>query len=80
MGVMLAGADDALGVGFDECVRITTGAPLPVGADTVVIKEARPASTAISSLSPKENPPVRTCDWPAKISLLAKSLRVQAKC
>src|SRR3982751_3818203 len=39
VGVMLAGVDAALGVGGDECVRITTGAPLPAGADTVVIKE-----------------------------------------
>ncbi len=38
-GVMLAGAGKALHVGVDECVRITTGAPLPKGADTVVIKE-----------------------------------------
>ena len=38
-GVMLAGADAALRVGAHECVRITTGAPLPDGADTVVIKE-----------------------------------------
>ena len=38
-GVMLAGVGAALEVGHDECVRITTGAPLPLGADTVVIKE-----------------------------------------
>ena len=38
-GVMLAGVGAALEVGRDECVRITTGAPLPRGADTVVIKE-----------------------------------------
>jgi molybdopterin molybdotransferase len=38
-GVMLAGVDAALRIGRDECVRITTGAPLPDGADTVVIKE-----------------------------------------
>ena len=39
VGVMLAGAHEALRVGADECVRITTGAPLPDGADTIVIKE-----------------------------------------
>jgi molybdopterin molybdotransferase len=39
MGVMLAGTGKALHVGVDECIRITTGAPLPNGADTVVIKE-----------------------------------------
>jgi molybdopterin molybdotransferase len=38
-GVMLAGTGTALGIGADQCVRITTGAPLPEGADTVVIKE-----------------------------------------
>jgi molybdopterin molybdotransferase len=38
-GVMLAGVAEALRVGDGECVRITTGAPLPNGADTVVIKE-----------------------------------------
>ncbi len=39
LGVMLAGTHDALAIGAGECVRITTGAPLPQGADTVVIKE-----------------------------------------
>ncbi|HKE49054.1 MAG TPA: gephyrin-like molybdotransferase Glp [Rhodanobacteraceae bacterium] len=38
-GVMLAGATEALDVGEGECVRITTGAPVPRGADTVVVKE-----------------------------------------
>jgi len=38
-GTMLAGTRAALQVGADECVRITTGAPLPIGADTVVMKE-----------------------------------------
>jgi molybdopterin molybdotransferase len=38
-GVMLAGVGAALEIGPGECVRITTGAPLPRGADTVVIKE-----------------------------------------
>lgn len=38
-GTMLAGTREALHVDAGECVRITTGAPLPIGADTVVIKE-----------------------------------------
>jgi molybdopterin molybdotransferase len=38
-GTMLAGAREALQVDAGECVRITTGGPLPTGADTVVIKE-----------------------------------------
>ena len=36
-GAALAGTDAVLGQG--DCVRITTGAPIPPGADTVVIKE-----------------------------------------
>jgi molybdopterin molybdotransferase len=38
-GHVLAGADSAPSFDAGECVRITTGAPLPYGADTVVIKE-----------------------------------------
>lgn len=38
-GAILAGAPSAPVFAADECVRITTGAPLPSGADTVVIKE-----------------------------------------
>lgn len=38
-GSILAGAAAALRFGVDECVRITTGAPMPLDADTVVIKE-----------------------------------------
>jgi molybdopterin molybdotransferase len=39
IGVALAGGDTAFMPGAGECVRITTGAPLPPGTDTVVIKE-----------------------------------------
>lgn len=38
-GSVLAGAADAPDCNVGECIRITTGAPLPAGADTVVIKE-----------------------------------------
>lgn len=38
-GVTLAGGERAAEVGPGRCVRITTGAPLPPGADTVVMKE-----------------------------------------
>lgn len=38
-GEQFAGRTLALTVGANECVRITTGAPLPAGADTIVIKE-----------------------------------------
>lgn len=39
VGTRLAGDGRAAAVGEGECLRITTGAPLPRGADTVVIKE-----------------------------------------
>jgi molybdopterin molybdotransferase len=39
IGEVLAGAASAPDVGAGECVRITAGAPMPPGADTVVIKE-----------------------------------------
>lgn len=38
-GEQFAGRALGLAIGMGECVRITTGAPLPAGADTVVIKE-----------------------------------------
>ena len=39
-GEVFAGATSAPQVGTGECARITTGAPVPPGADTVVIKES----------------------------------------
>lgn len=39
VGTRLAGNGEAASVGAGECLRITTGAPLPEGADSVVIKE-----------------------------------------
>lgn len=39
VGEQFAGAASGRRVGPGECLRITTGAPLPEGADTVVIKE-----------------------------------------
>ena len=39
IGEQFAGRANGLLVGEGECVRITTGAPLPQGADTVAIKE-----------------------------------------
>ena len=39
VGEQFAGRALDLKVGAGECVRITTGAPLPIGADTVAIKE-----------------------------------------
>jgi molybdopterin molybdotransferase len=53
-GAMLAGADDALEVGAGECVRITTGAPLPRGADTVVVKENVRVEDGFAAIGPRE--------------------------
>lgn len=39
IGTRLAGSTDAFMVGKDECLRVTTGAAIPAGSDTVVIKE-----------------------------------------
>jgi molybdopterin molybdotransferase len=39
LGTCLAGDQTVVGVAAGECLRITTGAPMPEGADTVVIKE-----------------------------------------
>lgn len=39
IGDVFAGATSAPEVGTGQCVRVTTGAPMPPGADTVVIKE-----------------------------------------
>lgn len=39
VGTRLAGSARELSIGPGECLRITTGAPLPADADTVVIKE-----------------------------------------
>ena len=39
VGEVLAGAASAPAVAWGECARITTGAPMPPGTDTVVIKE-----------------------------------------
>jgi molybdopterin molybdotransferase len=39
VGEQFAGRTQSLSIGPGECVRITTGAPLPDGADTIVMKE-----------------------------------------
>lgn len=39
VGTQFAGRDAQLTVGAGEAVRITTGAPLPAGADSIVIRE-----------------------------------------
>ena len=39
VGEQFAGPGDPLGVGPGECLRVTTGAVLPIGANAVVMKE-----------------------------------------
>lgn len=39
IGEVFAGAASLPDIGTGQCVRITTGAPIPPGADTVVVKE-----------------------------------------
>ncbi|MCC7247382.1 MAG: molybdopterin molybdotransferase MoeA, partial [Lysobacter sp.] len=39
IGEQFAGRSQNYAIGPGECVRITTGAPLPTGADTILIKE-----------------------------------------
>lgn len=39
IGEQFAGVSQGLRIGAGECSRITTGAPMPAGADTVVMKE-----------------------------------------
>ncbi len=39
IGTLMAGQSFAAEIGTGECVRIMTGAPLPVGVDTVVMRE-----------------------------------------
>ncbi len=39
VGEQFAGRSRDLRIGAGECVRITTGAPLPAGADTILIRE-----------------------------------------
>ncbi|RNF85370.1 molybdopterin molybdotransferase MoeA [Montanilutibacter psychrotolerans] len=49
-GEQFAGNALGLVLGIGECVRITTGAPLPAGADSVVIKENASLSGDLVSL------------------------------
>lgn len=62
MGTALAGAPWAGAVGTGECVRITTGAALPAGADTVVIQEdvvRQGDAIALTAQAPKPGANVR---------------------
>jgi molybdopterin molybdotransferase len=62
MGTALAGAPWTGAVGTGECVRITTGAALPAGADTVVIQEdvvRQGDAIALTGQAPKPGANVR---------------------
>ena len=55
IGDQFAGSAGNLRVGQGECVRVTTGAPLPAGANTVVMKEsARVEGDRVVVASPVE--------------------------
>lgn len=52
VGEQFAGRTLGLQVGEGECVRITTGAPMPAGADTVVMREDTSVNGSSISLRP----------------------------
>ena len=55
IGDQFAGSAGTLRIRQGECVRVTTGAPLPAGADTVVIKEStRIEGARVVVVSPPE--------------------------
>lgn len=60
-GEQFAGPDAALTVEVGSCVRITTGAPLPAGADTVVMKEntALDGDAVVVQIAPRPGQHVR---------------------
>jgi molybdopterin molybdotransferase len=61
IGEQFAGRSLDLSIGPGECTRITTGAPLPAGADTILIKEnARVEGDRVHALqTPKQGQHVR---------------------
>jgi molybdopterin molybdotransferase len=81
-GVMLAGTATPRALGPRECVRITTGTPLPDGADTVVIKENARVEGDVVELAPgtAQGANVRAADddFPADAPALVAGTRVGA--
>ena len=69
VGEQFAGRTLDLTVGANQCVRITTGAPLPAGADTIVIKEnTRPEGDRVRVLqAPKCGQHVRRASEDVRI-------------
>lgn len=60
VGTRLAGDGREASVGPGQCLRITTGAPLPQGADTVVIKENVQVDGAEAIIGAGETPGANT--------------------
>jgi len=52
VGEQFAGTSRDLGLRAGECVRVTTGASMPAGSDTVVIKENADVEGAVLSIRP----------------------------
>lgn len=83
-GVSAAGHGFSGRVRPGQCVRIFTGAPLPRGADTVVIQEnAKPLSGARIEITeaarPGQNVRVKGLDFRRGEALLPKGLRLNAR-
>ncbi len=76
IGEQPAGADRGLTMGAGEAIRIFTGAPLPVGADAVVMQEdvTREAETIVlqEGVEPGEFVRRRGCDLAAGQKILAR--------
>lgn len=68
-GEQFAGPDAALTVAPGSCVRITTGAPMPVGADTVVMKEntSLDGDTVVVQIAPRPGQHVRRAGEDSRI-------------
>lgn len=84
IGVSAAGHGFAGKVGPDEATRIFTGAPLPKGADTIVIQEntdaATPSSVAISEAArPGQNVRGRGLDFARGDALLPAGICLNAR-
>jgi len=80
VGESAAGGGYAEIVGPGEAVRIFTGAPVPAGADAVVIQEdtERDGQTVILKVSPQPNANIRPAggDFRSGDALLAKGMRL----
>ncbi len=82
VGTLLAGGAAVPAVGAGECVRIMTGAPVPVGADTVIVREhssvdgaevvLQPGTAAGANLRPADD------DFAAGALALAVGTRLDA--